>query len=86
MLAQNFYVSPPALSQLAALAGVRLPRRVDGHESAAALTANLLIATLVESAAQRFARPRLVYLNGRVSARQSNAGSAASCDSAGGET
>ena len=26
-LAQNFYVSPPALSQLAAPAGVRLPRR-----------------------------------------------------------
>ena len=26
-LAQNFYISPPGLSQLAALAGVRLPRR-----------------------------------------------------------
>ena len=54
-LAQNFYISPPALSQLAALAGVRMPRRTRRACRALPRQPRLLIATLQRGRADRFA-------------------------------
>jgi aspartate/methionine/tyrosine aminotransferase len=54
-LAQNFYISPPALSQLAALPVFGCRAELDGHVARYRANRNLLIATLSAAGLSRFA-------------------------------
>jgi len=54
-LAQNFYISPPALSQLAALAAFQCRDELDGHVARYRANRDLLIATLRGAGLSRFA-------------------------------
>jgi aspartate/methionine/tyrosine aminotransferase len=54
-LAQNFYVSPPALSQLAALAAFGCRAELDGHVARYRTNRDRLIATLTKAGLSRFA-------------------------------
>jgi aspartate/methionine/tyrosine aminotransferase len=54
-LAQNFYVSPPTLSQLAALAAFRCRAELDGHVARYRTNRDLLIAMLNQAGLTRFA-------------------------------
>ena len=54
-LAQNFYVSPPTLSQLAALAAFGCRAELDGHVARYRTNRDLLIAMLNEVGLTRFA-------------------------------
>jgi aspartate/methionine/tyrosine aminotransferase len=54
-LAQNFYVSPPALSQLAAPAAFDCRAELDAHVARYRANRDLLIATLKEAGLSRFA-------------------------------
>ena len=54
-LAQNFYISPPALSQLAALPVFGCRAELDGHVARYRANRNLLIATLSAVGLSRFA-------------------------------
>src|SRR5216684_5507897 len=54
-LAQNFYVSPPALSQLAALAAFGCRAELDGHVARYRTNRDLLIAALGQAGLTRFA-------------------------------
>jgi aspartate/methionine/tyrosine aminotransferase len=54
-LAQNFYVSPPALSQLAALAAFGCRAELDGHVARYRTNRDLLIAALTKAGLSRFA-------------------------------
>jgi aspartate/methionine/tyrosine aminotransferase len=54
-LAQNFYVSPPALSQLAAPAAFKCRAELDGHVARYRTNRDLLIATLKVAGLTRFA-------------------------------
>jgi aspartate/methionine/tyrosine aminotransferase len=54
-LAQNFYISPPALSQLAALPALRCRAELDGHVARYRTNRDLLIGTLSAAGLTRFA-------------------------------
>jgi len=54
-LAQNFYISPPALSQLAAVAAFDWQAELDGHVARYRANRDLLIAGLREAGLTRFA-------------------------------
>src|SRR5271167_889848 len=54
-LAQNFYISPPALSQLAAVAALGCSAELDGHVARYRANRDLLIATLKKIGLLRFA-------------------------------
>jgi aspartate/methionine/tyrosine aminotransferase len=54
-LAQNFYVSPPALSQLAALAAFGCRAELDGHVARYRSNRDRLLATLTRAGLTRFA-------------------------------
>jgi aspartate/methionine/tyrosine aminotransferase len=54
-LAQNFYISPPALSQLAAVAAFRCRAELDGHVARYRANRDLLIATVRKAGLSRFA-------------------------------
>jgi aspartate/methionine/tyrosine aminotransferase len=54
-LAQNFYISPPALSQLAAIAAFQCRDELDGHVARYRANRDLLIATLKKVGLTRFA-------------------------------
>jgi aspartate/methionine/tyrosine aminotransferase len=54
-LAQNFYISPPALSQLAAVAAFGCRAELDGHVARYRANRDLLIATLKQAGLSRFA-------------------------------
>ena len=54
-LAQNFYISPPALSQLAAIAAFGCREELDGHVARYRTNRDLLIATLRQAGLSRFA-------------------------------
>jgi aspartate/methionine/tyrosine aminotransferase len=54
-LAQNFYISPPALSQLAAVAAFQCQAELDGHVARYRANRDLLIATLNNAGLTRFA-------------------------------
>ncbi len=54
-LAQNFYISPPALSQLAAIAAFDCRAELDGHVARYRANRDLLIATLSKAGLTRFA-------------------------------
>jgi aspartate/methionine/tyrosine aminotransferase len=54
-LAQNFYISPPALSQLAALAVFGCRAELDGHVQRYRANRDRLIATLAKAGLNRFA-------------------------------
>jgi aspartate/methionine/tyrosine aminotransferase len=54
-LAQNFYISPPALSQLAAVAAFQCRDELDGHVARYRANRDLLIATLRKAGLSRFA-------------------------------
>jgi aspartate/methionine/tyrosine aminotransferase len=54
-LAQNFYISPPALSQLAALPVFGCHAELDGHVARYRANRDMLIATLREAGLSRFA-------------------------------
>src|SRR3954454_18364127 len=54
-LAQNFYVSPPALSQLAALPAFDSPAELDRHVTRSRTNRDVLIAALSEAGLNRFA-------------------------------
>lgn len=54
-LAQNFYISPPALSQLAALAVFGCRAELDGHVARYRASRDLLVATLTKAGLTRFA-------------------------------
>jgi aspartate/methionine/tyrosine aminotransferase len=54
-LAQNFYISPPALSQLAALPVFGCQAELDGHVARYRANRDMLIATLKEAGLSRFA-------------------------------
>jgi aspartate/methionine/tyrosine aminotransferase len=54
-LAQNFYISPPALSQLAAVAAFQCRDELDGHVARYRANRDLLIATLKKVGLSRFA-------------------------------
>src|SRR4029077_4989134 len=54
-LAQNFYVSPPALSQLAALPAFGCRAALDGHVARYRANRDLLIAALGKAGLTRFA-------------------------------
>jgi aspartate/methionine/tyrosine aminotransferase len=54
-LAQNFYISPPALSQLAAIPAFDCRAELDGHVARYRANRDLLIATLEQAGLARFA-------------------------------
>ena len=54
-LAQNFYISPPALSQLAAVPALQCRAELDGHVARYRANRDLLIATLNSAGLTRFA-------------------------------
>jgi aspartate/methionine/tyrosine aminotransferase len=54
-LAQNFYISPPALSQLAAVAAFDCQAELDGHVARYRANRDRLIATLTQAGLTRFA-------------------------------
>ncbi len=54
-LAQNFYISPPALSQLAAVPAFQCRAELDGHVARYRANRDLLIATLKKAGLRRFA-------------------------------
>ena len=54
-LAQNFYISPPALSQRAAIAAFQCRAELDGHVARYRANRDLLIATLTKAGLARFA-------------------------------
>src|SRR5277367_1883179 len=54
-LAQNFYISPPSLSQLAAVAAFGCRAELDGHVARYRANRDLLIATLKKTGLTRFA-------------------------------
>ena len=54
-LAQNFYISPPALSQLAGVAAFECRAELDGHVARYRANRDLLIATMREAGLSRFA-------------------------------
>jgi aspartate/methionine/tyrosine aminotransferase len=54
-LAQNFYISPPALSQLAAIAAFQSRDELDGHVARYRANRDLLIATLKKMGLSHFA-------------------------------
>jgi aspartate/methionine/tyrosine aminotransferase len=54
-LAQNFYISPPALSQLAAIPAFACRAELDGHVARYRANRDLLIATLKQAGLTRFA-------------------------------
>jgi len=54
-LAQNFYISPPALSQRAAIAAFQCRAALDGHVARYRANRGLLIATLTKAGLTRFA-------------------------------
>jgi aspartate/methionine/tyrosine aminotransferase len=54
-LAQNFYISPPALSQLAAVAAFECRAELDSHVARYRVNRDLLIATLNNTGLTRFA-------------------------------
>jgi aspartate/methionine/tyrosine aminotransferase len=54
-LAQNFYISPPSLSQLAGVAAFGCRAELDGHVARYRANRNLLIATLSAAGLSRFA-------------------------------
>jgi aspartate/methionine/tyrosine aminotransferase len=54
-LAQNFYISPPALSQRAAIAAFECRGELDGHVARYRANRDLLIATLMKAGLTRFA-------------------------------
>jgi aspartate/methionine/tyrosine aminotransferase len=54
-LAQNFYISPPALSQLAAIPALQCRAELDGHVARYRANRDLLIATLRKVGLTRFA-------------------------------
>jgi aspartate/methionine/tyrosine aminotransferase len=54
-LAQNFYISPPALSQLAAVPAFECRAELDGHVARYRANRDLLIATLKKAGLSRFA-------------------------------
>ena len=54
-LAQNFYISPPALSQRAAVAAFQCRAELDGHVARYRANRDLLIATLKKAGLSRFA-------------------------------
>src|SRR5580704_4559769 len=54
-LAQNFYISPPALSQCAAVAAFDCRSELDGHVARYRANRDLLIATLKQAGLTRFA-------------------------------
>jgi aspartate/methionine/tyrosine aminotransferase len=54
-LAQNFYISPPALSQLAAIAAFQCRDELDGHVARYRANRDLLIATLKKVGLSHFA-------------------------------
>jgi aspartate/methionine/tyrosine aminotransferase len=54
-LAQNFYISPPALSQLAAVAAFDCRAELDGHVARYRANRDLLIAAMTKAGLTRFA-------------------------------
>src|SRR5262249_50938024 len=54
-LAQNFYISPPALSQLAAVAAFGCRAELDGHVARYRANRDVLIAALKKAGLSRFA-------------------------------
>jgi aspartate/methionine/tyrosine aminotransferase len=54
-LAQNFYISPPSLSQLAGVAAFGCRAELDGHVARYRANRDLLIATMKQAGLQRFA-------------------------------
>src|SRR5262249_47348943 len=54
-LAQNFYISPPALSQLAAIPAFDCPAELDAHVARYRENRDLLIETLRQAGLDRFA-------------------------------
>jgi aspartate/methionine/tyrosine aminotransferase len=54
-LAQNFYISPPALSQMAAVPAFQCRAELDGHVARYRTNRDLLIATLKKAGLDRFA-------------------------------
>jgi len=54
-LAQNFYISPPALSQLAGIAAFRCRAELDAHVARYRANRDLLIATMRKAGLSRFA-------------------------------
>src|SRR4029077_5463139 len=54
-LAQNFYISPPSLSQLAGVAAFDCRAELDGHVARYRANRDLLIATLKQAGLTRFA-------------------------------
>jgi aspartate/methionine/tyrosine aminotransferase len=54
-LAQNFYISPPAISQLAAMAAFECRTELDGHVARYRVNRDMLIGTLQAAGLSRFA-------------------------------
>jgi len=54
-LAQNFYISPPALSQVAGIAAFQCRAELDGHVARYRANRDLLIATMRQAGLSRFA-------------------------------
>jgi aspartate/methionine/tyrosine aminotransferase len=54
-LAQNFYISPPAISQLAAMAAFECRAELDGHVARYRVNRDMLIGTLQAAGLSRFA-------------------------------
>src|SRR5580658_1953205 len=68
-LAQNFYISPPALSQRAAIAAFECRTELDGHVARYRANRDLLIATLKKAGLTRFAPAEgAFYLYAEISA------------------
>jgi len=74
-LAQNFYISPPALSQLAAVAAFGCHAELDGHVARYRVNRDLLIATLRQAGLDHFAPAEgAFYLYADVSALTRDSG------------
>ena len=74
-LAQNFYISPPALSQLAAVAAFGCRAELDGHVARYRVNRDLLIATLRQAGLDHFAPAEgAFYLYADVSALTRDSG------------
>lgn len=74
-LAQNFYISPPALSQLAAVAAFECRTELGGHVARYRANRDLLLATLSKAGLTRFAPAEgAFYLYVDVSARTGDSG------------
>ena len=57
-LAQNFYISPPTLSQLAGVAAFQCRAELDGHVARYRASRDLLISTMQQAGSAASPRPR----------------------------